>query len=64
MGSEDVVASSVDGGCVFEATEVAQDVCNDLSSFIVSDRAYRFLDCFACVCLSVCHHMVLGCVAV
>ena len=44
------------GCCVFfEATEVAHDVCDCLSSCAVVDRAYRFLDCptGVFVCLSV-----------
>ena len=39
----------------FEATEVAQDVCDVLASFVVFDRAYNYLDRLAsvCFCLSV-----------
>ena len=32
---EDVLAPGFDGGCVFEATEVAQEKCNILSSTVV-----------------------------
>ena len=53
--SEDFLSSGVDRGCVFETTEVAQDVCDVLSSCVVFDRAYLCLNRSAgvCVCLHV-----------
>ena len=49
------LASVFDECRVFESTEVAQDVCDFVSSFFVFDRSYHVLKNLACVlfCLSV-----------
>ena len=43
VSHDDFLASAVDGSSVFDSTDVAQDACDLLSSFVLVDGAYLLI---------------------
>ena len=58
---EDLLASGFDTSCVFFGRRKLHKMSAMLSSFVVFDRPYRFLDgCFWCLSLPVCQRSALS----